>query len=194
MLLLNESQIMEKSLAVQNQMTFKEFVTFNNIDLDIDIYNKIFYNVSNNIPIYIDDSMVEYFEYKGNLEIQKNTLKKFIETNFSEYQNKLWYSYTNKEYLKFCNNNEENSEIYPSVSTENNTTTKHLLIMPKLFKEIALHQIDMSSKICKYYIDMMDISSLFAKYQNTIKVYLINDQLDILHNELDLKLNSKCFI
>jgi rRNA maturation protein Rpf1 len=138
--------------------------------------------------------MLEYFGYKGNLEIQRNTLKKIIETNFSEYQNKLWYPYTNTEYLEFYNDNKENISRYPSVSTANNTTTKHLLIMPNLFKEIALYQTDPSSKICRYYIDMMDISSLFAKFQNTQQVYLINDQLGILHKELDFKLNSKCFI
>jgi hypothetical protein len=184
MLLLNESQIMEKSLAVKKQMTFKEFVTFNNIDLDIDIYNKIFYNVSNNIPIYIDDSMVEYFEYKGNLEIQKNILKKFIETNFSEYQNKLWYSYTDKEYLDFCNDNKENISRYSA-------QTNHLLIMPKLFKEIALHQTDPNSKIWKYYIDLIDVNIIFIKYQNRYQVYSLNDQLDILNDELDFQLNSK---
>jgi hypothetical protein len=175
---------MKKSFIVKRQMTFKKFVTFNNIDLDSVMVDKIFYNVSNNIPIYIDDSMVEYFGYKGNLEIQKNTLKKIIETNFSEYQNKLWYSYTDKEYLEFCNNNKENISRYPA-------QTNHLLIMPKLFKEIALHQTDPNSKIWKYYIDVIDVNIIFIKYQNMCQVYSLNDQLDILNDELDFQLNSK---
>jgi hypothetical protein len=77
-----------------------------------------------------------------------------IETNFIDYQNKLWHSYKNSEYIEFCEKNKESlegqsspskinennieiSSIYPPAPTGKGTsTTKHLLVSPKLFKEM----------------------------------------------------------
>jgi hypothetical protein len=196
MLLLNEQQIMENSLATQNQMTFKQFVLFNNIDLDTIMVDKIFHNIRNDIPIYMDESMIEYFGYSGNLKIQKIRLKELIDTNFNEYQNKLWHSYKNKEYIEFCEkthkrlefgqtnskNNEEKTEIsslYPPAPTGRGTsTTKHLLVMPKLFKEmLMLAQTDKGKQVRRYYIDMMEVMELYIKFQNQVQIKSLNGQL-----------------
>jgi hypothetical protein len=214
MLLLNESQIMEKSLAVQNQMTFKEFVTFNNIDLDGVMVDKIFHNINNNMPIYMDEFMIEYFGYSGIMKKQRESLVKLIETNFSEYQNQLWHSYKNKEYIEFCEknlkpdqsgfknlksgrsdfkNNDENLEdqsrsskindkfsaLYPPAPTGKSAARiKHLLIMPKLFKEmLMLAQTDKGKQVRRYYIDMMEVMELYIKFQNTVQVKSLNCQL-----------------
>ena len=196
MLLLNEQEIMEKSLAVQNQMTFKEFISFNNIDLDSILVDKIFHNIRNDLPIYMDESMVEYFGYSGIMIHQRESIKKLIENNFIEYQNQLWYSYQNKEYVKFCEktnksleshqtdskNNEEKSEIsllYPPAPTGRGTsTTKHLLIMPKLFKEmLMLCQTDKGKQVRRYYIDMMEVMELYIKFQSRVQIKSLNNQL-----------------
>ena len=51
MLLLNEEQIMEKSLNSRINMKFNEFTKFNDIDLDEIKVDKFFHNIENNIPI-----------------------------------------------------------------------------------------------------------------------------------------------
>ena len=65
MLLLNEQQILNDSLVTNIQMTFKEIISFNNIDLDSIMVDKLFHNINNDLPIYMDESMVEYFGYSG---------------------------------------------------------------------------------------------------------------------------------
>ena len=103
-------------------MTFKEFISFNNINLDGIMVDKIFHNIQSNMPIYMDEAMVEYFGYSGDLKIQRKSLVKLIETNFSEYQNQLWHSYKNKEYIEFCEETKENLEDQ-SKSSKNNDET-----------------------------------------------------------------------
>jgi phage anti-repressor protein len=170
MLLLNEQEILEKSLAVQNQMTFKQFVLFNNIELDAIMVDKMFHNIRNDMPIYMDDSMIEYFGYNGKMLHQRESIKKLIETNFSEYQNQLWHSYKNKEYIEFCENNQkslENRLIYPPAPTGRGTsTTKHLLIMPKLVKKMLMTcQTERGKRIRNYFLDIEEVMILYIKYQ-----------------------------
>jgi hypothetical protein len=203
MLLLNEQQIMENSLATQNQMTFKQFVLFNNIDLDTIMVDKIFHNIRNDIPIYMDESMIEYFGYSGNLKIQRKSLAQLIETNFIEYQNKLWHSYKNKEYIEFCENNQKSlkdfdlsfknneekteiSSLYPPASTGKSASRiKHLLVMPKLFKEmLMLAQTDKGKQVRRYYIDMMEVMELYIKFQNQVQIKSLNVNIASLKTNL----------
>jgi hypothetical protein len=199
MLLLNEQEILEKSLAVQNQMTFKQFVLFNNIGLDAIMVDKMFHNIRNDIPIYMDETMIEYFGYSGKLKEQRMCLNRLIENNFTEYQNKLWHSYKNKEYIEFCENNQKSLErqsssskinginginsdistVYPPAPTGRGTaTTKHLLIMPKLFKEmLMLCQTDKGKQVRRYYIDMMEVMELYIKFQNQVHVKSLNSNI-----------------
>jgi phage anti-repressor protein len=167
MLLLNEQQIMENSLATQNQMTFKEFVSFNNIDLDNIMVDKIFHNIRNDIPIYMDEPMIEYFGYSGLMIHKRESIKKLIENNFIEYQNKLWHSYKNKEYIEFCEKTEKSLVLSPPAPTGRGTsTTKHLLVMPKLFKAmLMLCQTERGNRIRNYFLDMEEVMILYIKYQ-----------------------------
>jgi hypothetical protein len=196
MLLLNESQIMEKSLDTHTKMSFKEFISFNNIDLNTIMVDKIFHNIQSNMPIYMDESMVEYFGYSGKMIHQRESIKKLIETNFSEYQNQLWHSYKNKEYIEFCKETKENLKsdqcdfkntdekleipsLYPDAPTGKSAARiKHLLIMPKLFKEmLMLAQTDKGKQVRRYYIDMMEVMEIYIKFQNTVQIESLNVQL-----------------
>jgi phage anti-repressor protein len=169
MLILDEQQIIEKSLTVDIKMSFKEFVSFNDIGLDGIMVDKIFRNISNNVPIYMDEAMVEYFGYSGVLNHQKKSIKNLIETNFSEYQNQLWYSYKNNKYIEFreTHKNLEKSYLYPPAPIGRGTsTTKHLLVMPKLFKAmLMLCQTERGKRIRNYFLDLEEVAVLYIKYQ-----------------------------
>jgi phage anti-repressor protein len=167
MLLLNESQIMKKSLEVNLQMSFKEFIIFNNIQLDCVMVDKIFHNINQDMPIYMDEVMIEYFGYSGKMIHQRESIKKLIETNFLEYQNQLWHSYKNKEYIEFCEKNIKKSSLYPPAPIGRGTsTTKHLLVMPKLFKAmLMLCQTERGKRIRNYFLDIEEVMVLYIKYQ-----------------------------
>jgi len=170
MLLLNEQQILENSLAVQAQMTFKEFISFNNIDLDSIMVDKVFHNIRNDMPIYMDESMVEYFGYSGIILEQRKSINNLLKTNFIEYQNKLWHSYKNREYAEFCEKTEEKldiSSIYPPAPTGKSAARiKHLLVSPKLFKSmLMLCQTERGKRIRNYFLDMEEAMILYIKYQ-----------------------------
>jgi hypothetical protein len=170
MILLNESQIMEKSLVVNPQMSFKEFISFNNINLDGIMVDKIFHNIQSNMPIYMDESMVEYFGYSGKINDQRKRIRELIETNFIDYQNKLWHSYKNKEYIEFCEKTEENlkgHQLYPDAPTGKSAARiKHLLISPKLFKAmLMLCQTERGKRIRNYFLDIEEVMVLYIKYQ-----------------------------
>jgi hypothetical protein len=203
MIFLNEQQIMEKSLATQNQMTFKEFVSFNNINLNEIMVDKIFHNIRNDMPIYMDEPMIEYFGYSGIMKKQRERLRDLIETNFSDYQNQLWHSYKNNEYIEFCektqkslesdqtdskNNDEllDNLLLYPLAPTGRGTsTTKHLLIMPKLFKEmLMLCQTDKGKQVRRYYIDMMEVMEIYIRFQNQVQIKSLNVNIASLKTDL----------
>jgi hypothetical protein len=204
MLLLDEKQIMEKSLAAKIKLTFKEFVNFNDIDLNTIMVDKIFHNISNDMPIYMDDHMVEYLGYNGKMKDQRTCVKLLIVKNFSDYQNKLWYSYKNKEYIEFCENIDENleidqsiskntdekiekSSIYPPAPTGRGTsTTKHLLVMPKIFKEmLMLAQTDKGKQVRRYYIDMMEVMEIYIKFQNQVQTNTLTSELECTNSKLD---------
>lgn len=91
MLLLDEKQILENSLNNDVNLTFNQFIRFNDIGLyEIKIDN-FFHNLQNNILIYMDETMISYFGYSGSLKHQIESVKKIIKDNFSEHENQLYY-------------------------------------------------------------------------------------------------------
>ena len=207
MLLLNETEIIEKSLNAGVNMKFSEFIKFNNIDLDSVKVDKFFHNLDNNIPIYMDETIISYFVYSGNLLKQKQSIKNLFETNFLEQQNQLWHIYNNKDYKKYLENLEyeqrytknleKNPEkkigkldiqsLYPSVPTGKGTsTTKHTLVMPKLFKEaLMLCQTEKGKLVRRFYIEMLDVFNLYIQFQNKMKINSLEGKLDVMILKLD---------
>jgi hypothetical protein len=194
MLLLDEKKILEDSVSCPN-MKFSQFIKYNNINIDKILVDKLFHNINNDMPIYMSESMIEYFGYSGNAAKQKLRLHELINTNFNSYENQLWYSYKNKEYTKYLKNleagqpdtknSDEKSEInklYPPAPTGRGTATKkHLLVHPKLFKEmLMLCQTDKGKQVRRYYIDMLDVMGLYVKYQNMSIIESKNFRISVL--------------
>ena len=176
MLILDEKAILENSIKCGNKMKFNDFITFNNIDLDSIMVNKIFHNLDNNIPIYMDQVMIEYFGYSGKLIDQRKRIYELIEANFLDYQGKLWWIYSNKKYIEYrksllsvCTLNKNSNKIadidnmYPPTKTgRGKANAKHTLVMPKLFKEmLMICQTDNGKKVRRFYIDMLDTLDLY---------------------------------
>jgi hypothetical protein len=170
MLLLDEKQILENSLNNDVNLTFNQFIKFNEIGLDEIKVDNFFHNLQNNIPIYMDETMIGYFGYSGSLKKQKQRLTDLIETNFIEYKDQLYYMYDNKDYTKYLENLEKTVDIkgiYPPVPIGRGTsTTKHTLIMPKLFKSMLMMcQTIRGKRFRKAFIEMYDAFMLYFKFQ-----------------------------
>jgi hypothetical protein len=195
MLLLDEKQILENSLNNDVNLTFNQFIKFNEIGLDEIKVDNFFHNLQNNIPIYMDETMIGYFGYSGSLKKQKQRLTDLIETNFIEYKDQLYYMYDNKDYTKYLENlmdvhpSPKNPEkiidintIYPPVPTGRGTsTTKHTLIMPKLFKEmLMLCQTEKGKQVRSFYINMLDVFNLYIEFQNNFTIKTKDCKIDNL--------------
>ena len=89
MLFLDDESILEKSINSGINMKFNDFIKFNKIDLDAIYVDKLFHNLHNKLPIYINEEMIEYLGYAGNLKKQKEILNNLITLNFSECKDQL---------------------------------------------------------------------------------------------------------
>lgn len=190
MLLLDEKKIMADSLE-HGTMKFVEFVKFNNIDLDSIFVDKFFHNIQNNMPIYMNKDMIGYFGYSGLMKAQRKRLCELIETNFIDYQDKLWWDFKNKDYIEYRKsllgqaNHKKIDEsvdlelLYPPAPTgQGKSNTKHLLVSPKLFKEMLMVcQTEKGKQVRRYYVDMMEVMELYIKFQNQVQIKSLNVQL-----------------
>lgn len=178
MLLLDEKKIMADSLE-HGTMKFVEFVKFNNIDLDSIFVDKFFHNIQNNMPIYMNKDMIGYFGYSGLMKAQRKRLCELIETNFIDYQDKLWWDFKNKDYIEYRKsllgqaNHKKIDEsvdlelLYPPAPTgQGKSNTKHLLVSPKLFKGMLMMcQTSKCKRIRRYYVDIEETIMLYVRYQ-----------------------------
>jgi hypothetical protein len=194
MLILNEQKILEDSAVhsrnIDKIMTFKEFVRFNKINLDEIFVDKLFYNIDGNLPIYMDENMIEYFGYKGTASQQKQSILKLIDVNFKSVKSQLLNIYSNVSYKNYLKNSDKNpniSKIYPSIITKKCTSaTKHILVHPKLFKEMLMMcQTEKGKQIRLCYIDMMDTLSVYLRYQNTVALRSKDDKIQQLLLRMD---------
>jgi phage anti-repressor protein len=179
MLELNEKAIIEKSLTYGTNLKFKDFIAYNNIELDSIFVDKVFHNLDSNMPIYFDKEMIEYFGYSGIMKNQVESVKTLIEQNFSDYENKLWFNYNNKKYIEYRENLEsDHIFLYPPVSTgRGKSTTKHLLVMPKIFKEMLMVcQTERGKRIRSYFLQMEEVSMLYFKYQCLVDKLIYKDE------------------
>ena len=198
-------------LKVGTMLTLNQFITHTEFKVDAYSMNKFFYNLDNEIPIYADKSVIEWFGFKGEFRKQKQSIKNLLHNNFAEYENIYWFDYTNEEYETFYNKNllyltgynktdTDKSDIYPNPTDFNIGTgkknTKHLIIHPMIFKHIVLMaDTQKSMEIRDYYITLEDLIKKFTQYQseankieNKSLKQLLKDN-NILINRMDNKLD-----
>lgn len=196
-------------LKVGTMLTLNQFITHTEFKVDAYSMNKFFYNLDNEIPIYADTSVIEWFGYKGTPKKQKEKIINLLKNNFAEYENIYWFNYTNQEYETFYNkksqpltrdseNGLDISDIYPNPGDFKGNSlakVKHLIIHPMIFKHIVLMaDTQKSMEIRDYYITLEDLIKKFTQYQseankieNKSLKQLLKDN-NILMNRMDNKL------
>lgn len=152
-------------LKVGRMLNLDEFIEYTKFQIDKYSMDKFYYNLSNDLPIYIDDSLIEWFGYKGLIVEQKKQIRKMLQKNFSEYKNKYWFEYSNIEYSEFYNKNPMSSYPSPTEFIGKNKT-KHMIVHPYIFKNIILLS-DTKNKlrIHNYFITLEDLIKKYHQYQ-----------------------------
>ena len=197
MLRLNTKQILEKSIKSGINMKFTDFIKFNTINLNESYVDTFFHNLQSDIPIYMSETMIEYFGYKGSKKHQMESVKKIINDNFLDYKNNLYFEYDNKQYIEFRKEKEEIlwsefsdhnnlDKLYPpALTTRGKTNTKHILISPKLFKEmLMLCNTEKGKQVRRYYLDIVDVMELYIQYQNKLTINTLEQKLDNISLQL----------
>jgi hypothetical protein len=77
--------------------------------------------------------------------------------------------------------------LYPPVlTTRGKATTKHILISPKLFKEmLMLCNTEKGKQVRRYYLDIVDVMELYIQYQNKLTINTLEQKLDNMVLKLD---------
>jgi len=100
---LNKNELIKMALekTAMRVLTFDEFIQITEIPLDKIMVDRMFHSITEDIPIYLDNTIIEYFGYKGSRIKQKQSIKDLIKKNFSNDENIAWWRYKNAEYEKF---------------------------------------------------------------------------------------------
>ena len=198
MLRLNANQILDKSIKSGINMKFTDFIKFNAINLNESYVDTFFHNLQSDIPIYMSEQMIEYFGYKGDAKEQKKSINFLINENFLEYKNELYFEYDNKKYIEFRKEKSEIlkgelspfkkiDELYPLKTGKNMSQVKHILISPKLFKEmLMLCNTEKGKQVRRYYLDIVDVMELYIQYQNKLTINTLEQKLDYTNVQLTI--------
>lgn len=158
--------------------TIQEFISETKYNIDNFIIDKFWNNMSNDMDIYIDDSIIRWMGYTGQIRIAKQKFNKLLE-NFTE--NNEYQILNNEEYENFsCILKDTRNNIYPKVDrSHGKNNTKHILLKPDTFREIMMMlRTKKANDIRKYYLSLEKLIKLYSKYQTTYKETIINKQIE----------------
>jgi hypothetical protein len=169
-------------LQVCRMLTLQEFVICTGFKVDEFTMNKFYHNLDNELFIYMDKSIIEWFGYKGTIFKQKKRISNILNKIFRVYENKYWFEYSNKEYKILYSENQSESkilDIYPNPTEfKDKNKTKHMIIHPIIFKHIVLMaDTKKSMEIRDCYITVEELIKKYTRYQSeVIKTNNINLQ------------------
>ena len=199
---INKTAIIKKALDISiiEGISFDTFTRITRVPLDTIFVDRFFHNLQEDMPIYFNNTNIEYFGYNGTIKKQKESIKRLINTNFSEYEDILWWDYSNNEYGEFYESQTQEeppleslkahqcaftklaTKQYPIVEYgRNKNKTKHILVMPDMFREmLMLCKTDKGKIIRHYYITLVKILELYKEYQLIFRQRSINRKDDVI--------------
>jgi phage anti-repressor protein len=157
-------------------MTIKEFIDTTEFNINPETFDILFMNINDeDIPIYIDNDMLNWMGYEGKTDAKKRqNCKELIQSNFEEETD--YKILKNSSYKKFLEC--ESKKIrYTDISiTESNfpepakgpsaNTIKHLIVMPDAFRSLCMMiNTDKGKQIRKYYITLEKLIKSYNLYQ-----------------------------
>jgi phage anti-repressor protein len=151
-------------------MTIKEFIDTTEFNINPETFDILFMNINDeDIPIYIDDAMLDWMGYSRN-----DSLIKHINRNFEEgieYKNLKNNKY--KEFLDEETNKFKDTQVagfksnFPKPATGSSARSiKHLIVMPDAFRSLCMMiNTEKGKQIRKYYITLEKLIKSYNLYQ-----------------------------
>ncbi len=173
-----DEMLRNSDLQIKDLLTITEFINETKYNIDSFIIDKFWNNMSNDMDIYIDESIIKWMGYVGEIKKSKYKFIKLLE-NFIE--NVDYQILSNKNYenflgpLKGTRNN-----IYPKINRGNGkNNTKHILLKPDTFREIMMMlRTKKANDIRKYYLSLEKLIKLYSKYQTEYKEAIVHKQIE----------------
>jgi hypothetical protein len=168
--------LVQKAIAHnRNLLTFSEFIEVTEYKVDKYMIDKFFNSIKDDMPIYLDNDLIKWCGYAGELRDQKQNLLNLIK----RYGIKIT-KYNNNEFDKFRNSNLKLSEYYPAVDRSNGKSkTIHILIMPKDLQLVLLIlPTSIGHIIAEHYVNLSDLIKLYWRYQATFYSTKFENEID----------------
>ena len=200
----NKVLAIKKALKKRNtsMLDINEFIQTVNFEIDEDTFDRFYHNLQDDIPIYLDENIIKWCGYEGELFNQKRRFMELIQSNGISI-----IELNNTEYVEFCNSvyqtspddksdtNSENTDIdystlYPDPKTFNSKAqrTKHILIMPDDFKKVVMMlKTKKGNQIREYYISLEKLIKIYMEYQLQFKsrhIITLDERLEIISSDL----------
>ena len=171
-------------------MTIKEFIDTTEFNINPETFDILFMNINDeDIPIYIDDAMLDWMGYSRN-----DSLIKHINRNFEEgieYKN-----LKNNKYKEFLD--EETKKIkdtyisifksnFPEPATGSSARSiKHLIVMPDAFRSLCMMiNTEKGKQIRKYYITLEKLIKSYNLYQTIYRSHEAEKAMTCKDTKLD---------
>ena len=183
-----------------NLLTIKEFIEITGFNIHSETFDKLFMNINDeNIPIYIDDEMLNWMGYEGENKLRKKNCKKLIQNNFDE---EIDYKILkNKDYIEFLE--KENKKIkgaqmhtFKSILPKpaegsSSRSIRHLIIMPDAFRSLCMMiNTNKGKKIRKYYITLEKLIKAYNLYQTIFRGQQAERAMQCKDDKLDKVLSE----
>jgi hypothetical protein len=155
----------------------QQFMNITESKIDQYVVDKFYHSIKDDIPIYLDNDLIKWCGYGGELKKQKQNLLELIkkyDIKFMEYDNNQYDEFWSTVNGTANNDAKSETNIYPDPKTFNKKaiTTKHILIMPDDFRMIVMRlPTAKGAEVCRYYIELEKIIKMYVEYQNR---FLIN--------------------
>ena len=170
---------LERALAASRivQLSLQEFMNVTGIKMDKYLVDKFYHSIKEDIPIYLDNELIQWCGYAGELRDQKRRLFDLIK----KYKVST-IDLDNDEYEEL---REVNLIYYPKVDkSRGKGKTRHILIMPDDFQLIVLRLPTSTGHIvADHYIGLSNLVRLYWQYQAAFYKINFEDLINQTCNE-----------
>ena len=181
------------------QLDIAEFIKISNFPIDKFIIDRFWNNIEKKIPIYLDDILLEWCGYQGEMFKKKSYFLQTVKNN-----NIPILDMKNDKYIEYYNqlsDDTKNSCNFktPQELSEQKWSSKinHILITPLNFKRLVMMlKTSRGSQVRDYFLTLEILMKTYMSYQVEFQKHASemlqrqNNELIMMNNELSRKLDE----
>ena len=176
-------------------MTIKEFIDTTEFNINPETFDILFMNINDeDIPIYIDDTMLNWMGYTGDKKLRKRNCRELIQSNFEEDSDyKILKNNKYKEFLEAETKKFKGAVVhtfksnFPEPSAGSSARSiKHLIVMPDAFRSLCMMiNTEKGKQIRKYYITLEKLIKSYNLYQTIYRSHEAEKAMTCKDTKLD---------